>query len=84
VLPHLLRPDIARLPPETVVVYIQAAIKVFGFWASELAERWEEDDLPRVLSAVESIFERTKVFVSSSHIEVQERVRLEKYTPITY
>ncbi|KAF7784263.1 hypothetical protein Agabi119p4_428 [Agaricus bisporus var. burnettii] len=73
VLPHLLRPEVARLPPETVAIYVQAAIKVFGFWASELAERWEEDDLSRVLAAVESISERMNVFASSPHIEVQER-----------
>lgn len=84
VLPHLLRPEVARLPPETVAIYVQAAIKVFGFWASELAERWEEDDLSRVLAAIESISERMNVFASSPHIEVQERVCSRRHTLMTY
>lgn len=59
-------------------MYIQAAIKIFGFWASELAQRWDEDDLPTVKSAAESISERMAALVRSPHIEVQERVRSDR------
>ncbi|KAJ3570630.1 hypothetical protein NP233_g4273 [Leucocoprinus birnbaumii] len=72
-LPYLLQPEITRLPQDTISVYIQAAIKVFGFWTSELAQRWDEDELPKVQSAVESILERMSTLVSSPYIEVQER-----------
>ncbi|KAF9453879.1 Ap3d1 protein [Macrolepiota fuliginosa MF-IS2] len=72
-LPYLLQPNITRLPPDTVSIYIQAAIKIFGFWASELAQRWDEDDLATIKSAVENMSERMAALVSSPHIEVQER-----------
>lgn len=75
ILPYLLRPEVISLSPETVSVYIQAAIKVFGFWASELAQRWDEDDLPKIRGVVESISERMNALTSSPYIEVQERVR---------
>lgn len=72
---YLLQPDIVRLPQDIISIYIQAAIKVFGFWASELAQRWDEDDLPGVKTAVERISDRMGTLVTSPHIEVQERVR---------
>jgi len=73
-LPHLLQADITRLPQDTISVYIQAAIKIFGVWTSELAQRWEEDELATVQSAVKSIQERMDALVTNPHIEVQERV----------
>ncbi|KXN90087.1 AP-3 complex subunit delta-1 [Leucoagaricus sp. SymC.cos] len=72
-LPYLLKPEITRLPSGTISVYIQAAIKTFGFWTSELAQRWDEDELPAVQNATEMITERMDALVSSPHIEVQER-----------
>jgi len=71
---HLLQADIIRLTQDTLSVYIQAAIKIFGVWASELAQRWDEDELATVQSAVKSIQERMDALVTSPHIEVQERV----------
>jgi AP-3 complex subunit delta-1 len=56
-------------------VYIQAVVKIFGYWAAELAQRWDEDDLPEVKDVVETVMERVNNFASSPHIEVQERVR---------
>ena len=63
------------LSPDIVAVYLQAATKVFGVWASELAERWDSDDLPKVKEVVESNIECLASFASSPDIEVQERVR---------
>ena len=73
-LSYLLQPEMSRLSPEIISVYIQAATKVFGFWATELAERWNEDDLPEVKSVVDLVISRVGELVSSPHIEVQERV----------
>ncbi|KAG7099933.1 hypothetical protein E1B28_001726 [Marasmius oreades] len=69
----LLRDEISHLPPDIIAVYIQAALKVFGFWAAEVAQRWSEDDLQEVKDTVELISSRVSRFVASSHIEVQER-----------
>ncbi|KAJ7204362.1 adaptin N terminal region-domain-containing protein [Mycena pura] len=72
-LPYLLRPEIATLSPEIIAVYIQAVSKIFGHWAAEIAQRWDDDDLPEVKSTVELILGRVQEFVSSSDVEVQER-----------
>ncbi|KAL0951907.1 hypothetical protein HGRIS_008562 [Hohenbuehelia grisea] len=72
-LPHILRPEIANLAPETIAVYIQAASKIFGYWAAELAERWTDDDLPAVKEVVQTVVSGVQGFVGSPHIEVQER-----------
>jgi AP-3 complex subunit delta-1 len=73
-LPDILQPDILRLSPETIAVYIQAASKIFGFWATELAERWTDEHLPEIKGVVDLIVSRTTELVASPHIEVQERV----------
>ncbi|KAK0209103.1 adaptin N terminal region-domain-containing protein [Desarmillaria ectypa] len=72
-LPYLLQPDISRLSPDIIAVYIQAATKIFGFWATEVAQRWTEDDLSEVKDLVATFISRGSEFVSSPHIEVQER-----------
>ncbi len=73
-LPYLLQPGISHLSPDIIAVYIQAAAKIFGFWATEVAQRWTEDDLPEVKDLVAMVISRGNEFVSSPHIEVQERV----------
>ncbi|OJT09578.1 AP-3 complex subunit delta-1 [Trametes pubescens] len=72
-LSHLLQPGINALPPDVVAVYLQAAMKVFGSWAAELAERWDDDDLARVQGVVGDILERLQSFAAHPDIEVQER-----------
>lgn len=81
---YLLQPSISRLHSDTIAVYIQAATKVFGFWSSELAQRWDDDDLPRVKETVDFVIDRLGEFVTSPDIEVQERVRLASCTTILY
>lgn len=73
-LPYLLHPNVALLDPEIIAVYIQAANKIFGYWATEAAQQWTNDLLEKVKSAVETMIEQMDEFVSSPHIEVQERV----------
>ncbi|KAI0783126.1 Adaptor protein complex AP-3 delta subunit [Abortiporus biennis] len=72
-LTYLLQARVLSLAPETIAVYLQAAMKVFGVWAADLAERWDNDDLPKVKNVVETMIERLQDFVSSADIEVQER-----------
>ncbi|KAI0828832.1 Ap3d1 protein [Trametes gibbosa] len=72
-LSHLLQPGITTLPSDIVAVYLQASLKVFGSWAAELAERWDNDDLPRVQGAVSDVLERLPSFAAHPDIEVQER-----------
>ncbi|KAI6037466.1 adaptin N terminal region-domain-containing protein [Pisolithus microcarpus] len=72
-LPYLLHSEVANLDPDTVAVYLQAATKVFGYWSTEAAQQWTDDLLDKVKGAVDSMMERLEDFISSPHIEVQER-----------
>jgi AP-3 complex subunit delta-1 len=73
-LPHLLQSEVDRLSPNIIAVYIQATLKVFGNWATEIAQRWDEDNLQDLKDNIRSISERMQKLVNSQHIEVQERV----------
>ncbi|TCD71148.1 AP-3 complex subunit delta [Steccherinum ochraceum] len=72
-LTYLLQPRVLDLAPDTIAVYLQATTKVFGVWASELADRWDNDDLSKVKDVVDSTIERLTYFVCNPNIEVQER-----------
>ncbi|CAA7268078.1 unnamed protein product [Cyclocybe aegerita] len=73
ILPYLLQPGTNKLSPDSLAMYIQAAVKIFGFWVEDLATRWADDRLPEVKQGVESILTRLKELAGSQHIEVQER-----------
>ncbi|KAF7347534.1 AP-3 complex subunit delta [Mycena venus] len=72
-LPYLLQPQISTLLPEIIAVYIHATSKIFGHWAAEVAQRWDDDDLPEVKSMVDLVLGRAREFVGNSDVEVQER-----------
>ncbi|TBU29793.1 Adaptor protein complex AP-3 delta subunit [Dichomitus squalens] len=72
-LSSLLQPRILSLPSDIVAVYLHAAMKVFGSWATELADRWDDDDLPRVRGVVDDVVGRLSSIVTHTDIEVQER-----------
>ncbi|KAM5535884.1 hypothetical protein V8D89_010502 [Ganoderma adspersum] len=72
-LSYLLRPRILPLSSDIVAVYLHAAMKVFGSWTAELADRWDDDDLSRVRGAVDDAIERFSSFVTHADIDVQER-----------
>ncbi|KAF8807917.1 Ap3d1 protein [Phlegmacium glaucopus] len=72
-LPYLLRPEVNNLPPDIIAMYIQALTKIFGFWASELGQRWSDDELPELKRTVMLIQNRVGEFASCQDIEVQER-----------
>lgn len=74
-IPYLLQPEINNLPPDIIAVYVQAMTKIFGFWASELGQRWNDDELPDLKQTIVSIQNRVSEFASCQDIEVQERVR---------
>ncbi|KIL71660.1 hypothetical protein M378DRAFT_115001 [Amanita muscaria Koide BX008] len=70
---HMLKPEISNLPPDTIAVYIQAALKIFGFWAADLAEHWQDDYLPTVKSTAGLVMTHVQEFTGNFHVEVQER-----------
>lgn len=80
-MPYLLHPNATLLDPEIIAVYIQAANKIFGHWATEAAQQWTNDLLEKVKSAVETMIEQMEEYVSSPHIEVQERVSCRSSVP---
>ena len=63
------------LSPDTIAVYLQSALKVFGSWSAEVADQWDDDELPKVKGIVSTVLERIADFASHQDIEVQERVR---------
>lgn len=73
-LTYLLQPSTVKLSPDTIAVYIQAATKIFGYWAAEIAQRWDDNLLSEVKDVVDIVIERVGYFCTSSHIDVQERV----------
>lgn len=75
-LEYLLRPAVLKLASETIAVYLQASLKVFGSWCAGLAGQWDNDDLPKIRGMVDTLVERVSAFTSNPDIEVQERVRL--------
>lgn len=74
VIPFLLQQEVSNLSPDVIAVYIQATVKIFGYWSSELAQRWDDDHLPEARRLVEIILIRMKEFAKNVHVEVQERV----------
>ncbi|TFK68252.1 Adaptor protein complex AP-3 delta subunit [Pluteus cervinus] len=72
-LPYFFTAEVSHLTPDIIAVYIQAATKIFGYWAAELAERWDNEMLPELKEVVEAIVESVTEFSGSTHIEVQER-----------
>lgn len=76
-LPYLLQPSVNDLPADTIAVYVQAITKVFGLWAAELAQNWDDDSLPEVRQLVDSILSRVRELAGSRFIEVQERVSIQ-------
>ncbi|KAJ7610855.1 adaptin N terminal region-domain-containing protein [Roridomyces roridus] len=72
-LPYLLQPQVTTLHPEIVAVYIHATSKIFGYWAAEIAQRWDDSDLAEVNTTVDLFITRVGDFAKSSDVEVQER-----------
>ncbi|KAI0286853.1 Ap3d1 protein [Russula aff. rugulosa BPL654] len=72
-LPHLLRPNVSLLAPETIAAYIQAAVKLFGSWSMELSQDWDNGRIQDVRETVDTLISRLEIFTSHSEVEVQER-----------
>ena len=74
-LPHLLQPNVSLLSSETIGVYIQAAVKLFGTWSMGLSEDWDSGKIQDAREVVDMLIFRLKPFTSHPEAEVQERVR---------
>ncbi|KAI9513115.1 adaptin N terminal region-domain-containing protein [Russula earlei] len=72
-LPHLLQPNVSLLAPETIGVYLQTAVKLFGAWSMELSQNWDNGRLQDVREVVDTLISRLKTFTSHFEIDVQER-----------
>ncbi|KAL5640003.1 hypothetical protein ACGC1H_007340 [Rhizoctonia solani] len=66
----LLQPAALALPG---ALCVQSALKVFGFWAADRAERWDEATGAEVLREVGRTSESLKAFAKVADPEVQER-----------
>ncbi|KAG8716733.1 AP-3 complex subunit delta [Ceratobasidium sp. 395] len=66
----LLQPNALALPGPLCV---QSALKVFGFWASDRAEKWDESAGAEVLREVQRTSDGLQAFAAHGDPEVQER-----------
>ncbi|EUC53734.1 adaptin amino-terminal region protein, partial [Rhizoctonia solani AG-3 Rhs1AP] len=66
----LLQPAALALPG---ALCVQNALKVFGFWAADRAERWDDATGAEVLREVERTSESLRAFAKVADPEVQER-----------
>ncbi|KAF9520128.1 hypothetical protein BS47DRAFT_1451614 [Hydnum rufescens UP504] len=71
--PLLLQPNIMLLPEETIVVYLQSALKIFGHWAAGVSKHSGEGLLPDIKDQADKMISSLDRFTASSHIEVQEQ-----------
>lgn len=76
VMMRLVDPSVADLPSNILAVYLSAALKVYGYWASILAGKWSDQFLPVLKETVAQLRAGFQPFASSEDVEVQERVRL--------
>lgn len=74
VIGHLIQPAVRLLPPETIAVFLQAAMKVFGHWAAEVAAEWNDDaHLAPARRTVDELVAALEPFAANEDVEVQER-----------
>ncbi|CAE6495108.1 unnamed protein product [Rhizoctonia solani] len=66
----LLQPAALSLPG---ALCVQSALKVFGYWAADRAERWDEAAVAEVLREVERTSENLRAFAKVADPEVRER-----------
>jgi AP-3 complex subunit delta-1 len=72
VLEAMLKPKITALPGHIQSVYVQNSIKLYA----NIIKRSEEDNDTEVVKEVgEMLQEKLPIFIQSSDLEVQERVR---------
>lgn len=72
---RLFQPSLQRLSSDIIVSYLQAGLKVFSYWASNLAQGWSSGMIDDFSSAVASLLIEIEPFTLHSDVEVRERVR---------
>ncbi|PPQ99510.1 hypothetical protein CVT24_005300 [Panaeolus cyanescens] len=72
-IPYLMDEETSKLSPDILAMYIQATMKIFGYWTSDLGQRWEDGNLTEVKDLVDVIMTRLRQLSGSQDIEVQER-----------
>ena len=64
------------LPGETLVEYLWSSVKIFGYWASVAAERWDSDQQAVVLEIISAMKRCLEAGALHSDFGVQEIVNL--------
>ncbi|KZT27607.1 Adaptor protein complex AP-3 delta subunit [Neolentinus lepideus HHB14362 ss-1] len=72
-LEYLLQPETLALSSDTITIYLHSAAKVFGHWAAELGQRWDDAYLQDLNNKVRMIVDCAKTYASNKDMEVQER-----------
>lgn len=70
---NLLPPSLVHSSPQLIALSIHAAAKVFGHYAAHVSNSWNVEAHQELKNLVASITAGLEPFVTSPHIEVQER-----------
>lgn len=70
----LVQPGVTKLPHEVQAVYIHSVLKIYAFWATNLAYNWDEDARNELLRFTGILKDKIGMFCSCMDLEVQERV----------
>lgn len=70
---NLLLPSLIHSSPQLIALSIHAAAKVFGHYAAHVSNSWNAEAHQELKNLVASITAGLEPFVTSPHIEVQER-----------
>lgn len=70
---NLLPPSLVHSSPQLIALSIHAAAKVFGHYAAQVSNSWNAEAHQELKNLVASITAGLEPFVTSPHIEVQER-----------
>ncbi|KZV79463.1 hypothetical protein EXIGLDRAFT_782314 [Exidia glandulosa HHB12029] len=74
VIGYLIQPSIKFLPADTIAVFLQSAIKVFGYWAAEVAAEWNDTaHLNAARRMADELSGALEPFTAHADVEVQER-----------
>ncbi|KZV96926.1 hypothetical protein EXIGLDRAFT_764838, partial [Exidia glandulosa HHB12029] len=74
VIGHLIQPSIKFLPADTIAVFLQSAMKVFGYWAAEVAAEWNDAaHLGAARRMADELSGALEPFTAHADVEVQER-----------
>ncbi|KAI7902277.1 adaptin N terminal region-domain-containing protein [Cokeromyces recurvatus] len=75
----LTHPEIQQLPVKVQMIYVQNIIKIYAYWTTELAPRWDEELQHEFTKVTEVLYTKMDLFIhhhgnrTGEDLEVQER-----------